>query len=446
MNRRKRFVLYGLLLLSMMLVSCKSEQPVIETSAIKGGTSAPMGGANEPAHDEDALRFRITWKAYSGRGEAIQRIVDEYNRQVDKKVILESGDEDIETIEAQLKGGSETVFVLPYRFVKYFGDKGLLEGLTAEFAAERVLFYDAVWALGTVDKSTYGIPWLGHSMCLLYNKRLLEKAGVKPESIRDMASFVEAVALVKEKTGAGGLGLVGKESNDVSWMVNQFIYGYGSSLVSEDGKTVTINNEKSAEALKVYRDVLGPYAQPGWEDDTAVEVMTCFRDQQVAFEILGIWGVTDIIKNGAPFETGILPLKKIGLSSEVGPMMLVLPRGMSGRGKQAALDFIRYMISKPAQEEIMKGEYSPEHDAYYPFRTPIRMDMTSSQIFRIHPEYQAFIEGFETPSVDVPVPRWQAIKDEVYAPGLHEVMRGKLSIESFLDVVEERGNEILKGR
>jgi ABC-type glycerol-3-phosphate transport system substrate-binding protein len=359
-------------------------------------------------------------------------------------VTLVNGDEDRAAIEALLKSEPETVCVLPYRFIKYFGDKGLLADLTAEFAEDKDLFYSEVWALGTLNGKTYGIPWLGHSMCLLYNKRLLEKAGVRAESIEDMAGFLKAIEEVKEKTGAGGLGLVGAESNDVSWMVNQFVYGFGSSLVTGDGKTVTINNEKAAEALRLYKDVLGPHAQPTWVDDTAVEVMNYFREQKIAFEILGIWGVTDISKNGSPFEVGILPLKNIGLHSEVGPLMLAIPTGMSEKGRQSVLRFMKYMISKEAQEEIMKGEYSPEHDAYYPFRTPIRSDMADSQIFLNHPEYQTFIEGFQNPSVDVPVPAWQIVKDEVYAPGLHQVMSGGMSIEAFLSTVEQRGNEILR--
>ncbi|MDD3214124.1 MAG: extracellular solute-binding protein, partial [Eubacteriales bacterium] len=233
---------------------------------------------------------------------------------------------------------------------------------------------------------------------------------------------------------------------DVSWMVNQFIYGFGSSLVSEDGRTVTLNNQKSVEALQLYKEVLGPYAQPSWVNDTAAEVLTSFREQKIAFEILGIWGATDIEKNGKPFEVGILPLKNIGLCSEVGPMMLSLPTGISEEGKKAAVDFIRYMIGEDAQQEILKGEYSPEHDAYYPFRTPIRTDMANSPQIQDHPEYLAFIEGFENPSVDVPVPAWQSVKDTVYEPGLHQVMSGEITIQDFLDMVEREGNRILQGQ
>ena len=443
MRKAKMTAVLVLLVLSTALAACQPAEPTFKTNAAPSASNAADSAADSK---EDALTFRITWKGYSGRGEAIQAIVDTYNKKFGGAVTLVNGDEDRAAIETLLKTEPETVYVLPYRYVKYFGDKGYLADLTGTFAQDSDLFYKEVWALGAVDGKTYGLPWLGHSMCLLYNKGLLKKAGVQAESIQGMDGFLKAIQAIKEKTGAGGLGLVGAESNDVSWMVNQFIYGFGSSLVSGDGKTVTINNEQSAEALRLYKDVLGPYAQPTWADDTAMEVMNYFREQKIAFEILGIWGVTDIQKNGSPFEVGILPLKNIGLCSEVGPMMLAIPAGMSEKGKQAAFRFMDYMISKDAQEEIMKGEYSPEHDAYYPFRTPIRSDMADSQIFLSHPEYQTFIEGFQTPSVDVPVPAWQIVKDEVYAPGLHQVMSGEISIEEFLNTVEERGNEILRGQ
>ncbi len=445
MRWQKYAVLVVLMAFCTVLVSCgQGPSPGVLSTASPAlaGTAASQTDVLTP------LTFRITWKGYSGRGEAIQSIVDTYNDQVGQEgaVTLVNGDEDRAAIEALLAGEPETVFVLPYRFVKYFGGNGLLLDVSDLFSDVKSLYYEKIWALGGVDGRTYGIPWLGHSMCLLYNKSLLQKAGVRAETLTDMDALVSAIKTVKEKTGAGGLGLVGASGNDVSWMVNQFIYGFGSSLVSEDGKAVTVNNARSAEALRLYRDVLGPYAPPGWENDSAVEVTDAFRAQEIAFEILGIWGVTDIEKNGSPFEVGILPLKTFGLCSEVGPLMLSVSPDISEKGKQSAVRFIRYMISKEAQAEILKGEYSPEHDAYYPFRTPIRTDMADIQIFKDHPEYQTFIDGFSNPSVDVPVPAWQLVKDEVYGPRLHRLMTGELSIEEFLKDVEEKGNAILNSR
>lgn len=430
---KKSAILLAILLILLFLPSCGKD------------SVDSIDPTNTGSPDEISLRFRITWQDYSGRGEAIQSIVHSYNAQNDDgcAVSMIGGDEDISAIQTLLGSNSDTIFVLPYRYVKYFGELGLLADMTDLFEDEKPLFYPNLWQLGTVGGTTYGIPWLGHSMCLLYNQSLLKTAGVDPASINSLNGLLGAIERVEEKTDANGIGLVGAESNDVSWMVNQFIYGFGSQLVSDDGTTVAINNETSRSALAFYRDVLGKHAQPTWVTDTGAEVMTHFRNQEIAFEIQGIWGVTDIQKNGSPFDVGIISLDEIGLRAEVGPMMLAVPATMSDSAKEQAVSFIRYMISTDAQEQIMNGEYSPEHDMYYPFRTPIRIDMADSDVMKSYPGYAKFIEGFQNPSIDVPVPAWQSIKDELYAPGLHQVMQNAITIDAFLNNLETKGSEIL---
>lgn len=429
MKKIKLKLIFVIILVFSVLASCTPAQP--DTS---------------PAVATDNLNFRITWDSFSGRGEAIQKIVDSYNEEstTGTYISMVSGDEDKAAIEAMLQAdNADTIFVLPYRYVKYFGANVYLSDLTHPFDYAKQLFYPELWNLGTVDNAVYGVPWLGHSMCLLYNKNLLTEAGVDPASIDSLESWVSAMDAVEANTDAAGVGLVGAESNDISWMVNQFIYGFGGTLVDDSGTKVTINNEKSKAAIEFYKNVLGTHAQSTWLNDTGVEVMSCFLGQEVAFEFQGIWGVTDIEKNGNPFDVGIIALSDIGLSSEVGPMMLAIPAGMSQARKNAAIDFIKYMISTGAQEKIMDGEYSPEHDAYYPFRTPIRLDMVQSSFFTAHPEYQSFLTGFKNPSIDVPVPAWQTIKDNYYAPGLHQVMTGEISVDDFLATIETEGDKIL---
>ena len=419
--------------LAVALLACKKT----------GGSTTESSTAQTDASSQ--LSFRITWTDYSGRGQAIQKIVDSYNAisADDEDVVMIGGDENQTTIEQMLASSPETVFVLPYRYVQYFGYRGELMDLSDSFTEEKNLFYEKIWQLGTADGKVYGIPWLGHSMCLLYNKTLLETAGVDAGSITSLDTLVLALEQVEQATNAQGIGLVGAESNDVSWMVNQFIYGFGGSLVDESGKSVVINSPQSADALNFYKNILGPHAQPTWVDDTGVEVMKCFLSQEIAFEIQGIWGITDVQKNGEPFEVGVIPLSRIGLNAEVGPMMLALPAGISEQGKEQAISFIRYMISMDAQQAILNGEYSPEHDEYYPFRTPIRLDMADTAMMRMHPDYQLFIEGFASPSVDVPVPKWQTVKDDYYQAGLHRVMIGETTIEAFLRWIETEGNRIL---
>jgi multiple sugar transport system substrate-binding protein len=397
--------------------------------------------------NDETLTFRITWKTYSGRGEAIARIVDAYNAENETgyKVVMADGDEDLAAIEGLLdKGGDADIYVLPYRYVQYLGYKGKLDDMTESLGFEEHLFFDALWQLGVVDRKVYGVPWLGHTMGLIYNEQLLDKAGVDPAEIRSPEDLAAACRQVEEKTDAWGIGLVGANHNDISWMVNQFIYGFGGALVSPDGATVAINTENSKKAIEFYKNELGQYAQDTWTDDTGVEVMDYFRNRQIAFEIQGLWGVTDIWKSGNAFEVGVIPMEQLGLYPEIGPMMLSLQPGLSEEKRAAAIEFMQFLITQRAQDMIMEGEYSPEHDVYYPFRLPVRKDISKSMIFKKYPEFAVFLSGFSQPSIDVPVPLWQRIKDKYYAPGLHSVMKGTTSVDGFLQQIEQEGNRILQ--
>lgn len=446
---RRIIITFLIAILLLELSGCKQSS--------KQKLSSQEAETSKIVSEEKVLNFRITWKAYSGRGEAINRIVSNYNEQshMPYKVVVKDGDEDSISIEKLLNRASVEsapskeqeagidIYILPYRYIQYFGSKKLLMNLTEEFSSEKGVFYSKLWELSMVNEELYGIPWLGHTMGLIYNKNLLDKAEVDPESIIDLASLVVACEKVERSTDAMGIGLVGAEHNDISWMVNQFIYGFGGSLVSEDGLKVTINSEQTKDALRFYKDILGSHAQSSWKTDTGVEVMDAFRSQQIAFEIQGLWGITDIWKNGNSFKTGVIPLERINLYPEVGPMMVALPIDLEEQKEATAIDFIRYLISKEAQRQIMEGEYSPEKEAYYPFRLPVRTDSGKDDYFDNHPEFSEFLTGFNQPSIDVPTPRWQEIKDQYYAPGLHQVMLGQISIDDFLKNIEEQGNRIL---
>ncbi|MCL6602100.1 MAG: extracellular solute-binding protein [Paenibacillus sp.] len=397
---------------------------------------------------KEPLVFRITWKTYSGRGEAIRKIVQAYNEQSTSKyeITLADGDEDRDTIEALLDHKTPDhadLYVLPYRYIQYFGEQGKLLNITSDFKQEQDLFYEELWNLSVLNNQVYGIPWLSHSMGLIYNQDLLEKSGVDPTEINSLERLVLALEKVERSTTAKGIGLVGANHHDITWMVNQFIYGFNSSLVNADGSKVMINNKKSKSALEFYKDVLGQHAQGSWTTDTGIEVMDYFRKGKVAFEIQSIWGVTDIWKNGNPFKVGVIPLKNVGLKAEIGPMMVALPAQIDEQKKEAGIQFMKYLISVEGQEKVLDGEYSVEHDTYYPFRIPVRKDLVHSRLFETNPLFLPFLEGLNDPSIDVPTPRWEIVKKDLYEEGLHQVMTNELTIDEFLREMETKGNDIL---
>ncbi len=403
--------------------------------------------ACEKEHQVTNIDFRITWTDFSGRGVAIGKIVEAFNEEFQDSIHVNmiSGNEDLTEltayIETEDKGG---VVALPYRYVKYFGDRGSIQMIQNEEIPDYEKIYPALWEFGQVNDVDYGIPWLNSSTCLLYNKDLLNQAEVDPASIVDLGSLNLALTKIQAKTDASGIGLVGANHNDISWMVNQFVYGFDGKLIDESGLKVTVNSPQAFRAIKYYVEGLGPFAQPGWQNDTGVEVMTKFLNQQIAFEIQGVWGLSDVEKNGSPFEVGVIPLSTIGLYPEMGPTFLSITQNSDEDTRDAAIEFLNFMVSFDAQEMIMNGEFSPEHESYYPFRLPVRSDIAASEAFQNFKEYLPFLDGLNVASIDVPTAKWQTIKDTLYAPGLHNVMTGELDIATFLQQVQEQGEPLLQ--
>ncbi|MDA3845978.1 MAG: extracellular solute-binding protein [Vallitaleaceae bacterium] len=391
-------------------------------------------------NDVIELHFRITWEEHSGRGEAVQLLVDAYNDvHDDVHVTLIGGDEDREAYTVALDEDYVDIYVMPYRYIQDLQLSIDLFPLTDAFENEKQYYYDSIIQLAMEKDDLLGIPWIGHSMALIYNKNLVTRASVDPEGWASMDDLLDGCMAVEEKTHAAGIGLVGAKHHDLTWMVSQFIYSFGGSLVTVDSDTgqesISINSEQSIEALEFYINKLGIYAQEGWQEDTGVEVMEAFGTSRVAFEIQGPWGISDIWKRGNPFEVGVIPLSQLNMYSEVGPLMLSISK--DSPYKDEAIDFIRYMIEIENLDKIMEGEYIPKYDAYYPFRVPVRKDMENSDFFKQYPEFYAFIEGFEMPSINTPSEEWAEIQDSTYPYYIHQAIIRNMIIEDALKEIEE---------
>lgn len=392
------------------------------------------------------INFRITWDEDSGRGESINLIVKRFNNLNDDiEVALVGGDEDEETVDSYFLDdeGNIDVYVLPYRFVQKYGSLGELDSLESDFNNKLGSYYPSILDMAKVDNELYGLPWVGHSMSLIYNKDILDVAGVDPSTINSYQTLIDALMTIEDETEVSGIGLVGANHHDLSWMSTQFIYSFGGSLVNNDESQISINSQESKNALEFYINDLGSYAQDDWENANGGDVMTAFRNQEVAFEIQGPWGVTDIWKAGNPFEVGAISLSKIGGYSEVGPMMLCISSNIENDKREAAIKFMDYMTSIEALNLVMNGEYVQEYEGYLPYRVPVRKDMVDTDFFNDNPVFKEFIYGFEYPSINTPIPEYNTIHTLYYQSLLHDVILGNRTIDDFLQEIETEGNKLL---
>lgn len=392
------------------------------------------------------IRYQIVWDINSGRGKNIQSVVDMFNQsQENIKVSLITGaSDDKKLVTSLLSDDTAELIQLNVKSAKTIGKEGLLKDLSEYKEDYSEIFYDELLGFFEYEEQLFAAPWIGHTIELVYNKDLFEAAGLtKAPSTWD--EVLEYSKIIEEKTDAIGLGIAGMQHNDAIWMSTPIIKAYGGEYITvEDGKQVmAINTEEGIKGLEVYQQIASNY--DGVAEKNGGNIMEDFRNQKIAMEFQGPWGVTDIWKNNNPFEVSaaVMPAGPAGRFVDGGPYGMAIPESISGDKYKAAIEFIGYMQSTDAQAKIMEGEYDEKTDNYYPYRVPMRKDMKESEYFVKHPELLVFTEGLEYVIDSFPSPEFNQVASEVITVELNKLASGEITPAQAAKTIEEKGNKIL---
>ena len=397
------------------------------------------------------IRLQIHWSADSPRGRAIQAILDEFEkRQPDVAVRLLGGSGDDRKLLTQIMGGNPPdVIETAYRNVQVLAQAGVLRPLD-QLEDHKDEFYQPIWELGRHGGRLYAYPWFGHTIQLVYNKKLFAEAGIAapPETWNEL--YETAKRLTRDTDGDGkpdrfGLSLVGKQHPDITWLFTMFLHQAGGELIEKrDGKwRVALNSPEGLQALEFYVKLTREVCPRGVGNKMGGDVMADFRNQVAAMEFQGPWGVTDIWMQPEdvkfPVSAAEAPAGLAGRYAELGANMTVVP--VTSKHPDVALKLVEYLGSREAQALLMEGEKTKA--GFVPFRVPVRRDLEDLPVFKKHPEFLPFVRGFDYPSIEVPIPEWVRVKDEVYASELNKAVLGMVTPAQALANVEREGNRIL---
>ncbi|KIL40852.1 hypothetical protein SD70_10460 [Gordoniibacillus kamchatkensis] len=438
-----------------LMTACSS--PNTNNGAAATPAAQPKSDASAPAQSSGKvtnISMQIAWASDSGRGKAIQEMINQFEKEnPDVKVQLLGGVQTGQKLLTQiLSGKSPEVLQVAYGDAKPLAAQGAFVDLTKDFGAEKANYMPQIWSLAEDNGKLMGMPWLGHTIQIIYNKNLFAKAGIKEPPKTWDELYADAKKLTVDTNGDGkpdqfGIGLAGKQSGDLAWMYDLFAGQAGAKLVTQNnGKyEVAINSPEGIKALEFYTKLLKETSPPDSLNKDGGAIQTDFGNQVVAMEMSGPWGVGTAWKTNGAFEAGVaeVPTGPAGKATEVTTYLLSVPTGVTGDKLAASEKLIKFLCSKPGQEMVMKGEKGDD-GKYYPYRMPIRKDMGDTQFYKDHPEFNVFMKGIEYPMTLYPIPQWAQISDEVYTSALNQAVSGKISAADALKMVQDKGNAIIK--
>lgn len=275
-----------------------------------------------------------------------------------------------------------------------------------------------------IDGHIYGVPMTMSPQSLIYNKKLLDEAGVGvPTTVQE---FVAAAKAVKQKTGQWGYVFPNNSDALFTYIISmQWLTGMGSDWSRADG-TITANGPINVTVIGLIKSFLDEQLSPRGLD--ANSVRTIFAEGRAAFMIDGPWVITQIANSnpGLLSEIGFDLVPTPTHAAVTGGAFFVVPE--ASPHKADACKLLEIINDPVAQQRYLedvlqipgtKVEPSAELLAKYPW---------VGRMMEIAAKYPGGI-GYAPPGYAVQAPEFR----QIVADHLARIYAGEVSVQQGLD-------------
>lgn len=290
-----------------------------------------------------------------------------------------------------------------------------------------------LWNGSKYNGKQVAIPLDVHPYVLYYNKDLLSKAGYlkdgKPQLPATSKEFVDFLKDLKAKTGKIPLSL---ESNGFgayrSWY--GFLYQAGGSLLSDDGKKVTVNSEVGLKTLTWWITALKELGINSMNYDESIAL---FSQGEAVLHINGAW-VTGGFEKQSGLNFGAMPFPSVfgGKDAWGNTHNFVIPQPakVNQAKLKATLTFIDWMTAN-SDKWALAGHIPSRYSV-------LQSDKYKSLNYR--PGYAAQMENIAyLPANTKMLEIEQILADEIAA-----AYAGTKTPAQALSVIDEKANRLLK--
>jgi arabinogalactan oligomer / maltooligosaccharide transport system substrate-binding protein len=316
--------------------------------------STNTGSKTEPT----ALTANLTWWDTSdptNEGPAFKELITKFNQtypnvKINYQSVPFGEAQNKFKTAAEAKSGAPDILRAEVAWVPEFASLGYLYAIDGtDLLADQSDFLPTPMSSDKYNGKTYGVPQVTDTLALLYNKKLLEKAGITSPPAT-WAEIETAAKAIKSKTKTDGLFI-----NAGGYFLLPFMYGEGGDLVDPAAKEIVVNSPESVAGVTTAQDLVksGAAVKPPAADSYGT-MMTLFKEQKVGMIINGPWEVNNI-RNAPKFggieNLGIAPVPagSVKAGAPVGGHNYVIWSGMPQAKAEAAIAFVKFMSSADSQ-------------------------------------------------------------------------------------------------
>lgn len=197
------------------------------------------------ASDKEKIKLEFYYGLGGKLGETMEKIIEDFNKSNDKYEVVPivQGDytETLQALQASLAANKPPALAINRypEFMKLAKSDVLLpledQINQPEYKKDDVLLLEQ----GLYNNVTLGVPAFVSSQMMYYRKDIFDKYNIDYNALESFEELAEAAKLIKEKEGITGWSIMWYSEHMIDYARSA-----GGDIVSEDGKTVTIDSDE----------------------------------------------------------------------------------------------------------------------------------------------------------------------------------------------------------
>lgn len=438
MLKRKWVTTTLALILTAALVACGNGNNGGSPSSTDKGNNGSSGKKTE-------VSFWYLWGGVEG--EYVEELISEFNASQEQYEVKGLSVPDMQKIIVAISSGEgpDVTDNFSNNTASYV-EKGMLEPLDTYIERDSYDISDFVPAAldsGRYDGKLYALPINVNFNMMFYNKSLLAAAGydAPPQTEEELLEY--AIKLT-ETNADGTIKVMGFPDFPNVYYTNSMAFAMGGDFISEDGKTLTPDNEgmkKGIELMQAYRKQFGADNILKFNSSAKyLDATDPFIQGNQAIRFDGPWfghTVKNVLKKDIDYGVAPYPAPagkpELAGGGEVSASTFFIPS--NAKNKDGAWAFMSWLMAK---ENMIKFN---DKFANLPARTSAYDDPALQDI----PDFQAFAEAAKNPNLKAfPTFGEQGSYGKVITDEFELAVNFKKTADEALKTMKDKSANLLK--